>query len=375
VDGLAQSDELLDEPRLLAWAVMAPLWLREGDIGRALLDRAVASARERAAMGALPLLLSHVAIDQVAADRWAAGRATYDEAMRLARETGQRTELATCLARGAWLEARQGKEAECRAHAAEARALAAELQLGLIDVWALEALGDLELGLGSPAAAAERLEELRTVLDAHAIRDADVSPAPELVDAYLRLGRRDEAAALAETFASQAEAKGQPWALARAARCFGLLAGDESFEERFAEALRLHEQTPDVFETGRTRLAFGSRLRRARKRVLAREELRAAIEAFDSLGAAPWSDLAAAELAATGETARRRDPSTRDELTPQELQIALLLADGKTTREAAAALFLSPKTIEFHLRNAYRKLGISSRQELAQTINSEHLRL
>jgi DNA-binding NarL/FixJ family response regulator len=134
----------------------------------------------------------------------------------------------------------------------------------------------------------------------------------------------------------------------------------------FEEALRLHARTPDVFEAARTRLAYGARLRRARKRVRAREELRAALEMFERLGSPPWADQAAAELAATGETARRRDPSTIDELTPQELQIARLLADGKTTREAAAAVFLSPKTVEYHLRHVYQKLGVRSREELAQ---------
>ena len=84
--------------------------------------------------------------------------------------------------------------------------------------------------------------------------------------------------------------------------------------------------------------------------------------------AAPWAELARTELAATGETARRRDPSTLDELTPQELKVSLLLAEGRTTREAAAALFLSPKTIEYHLRNAYRKLGIRSREELPEAL-------
>jgi DNA-binding CsgD family transcriptional regulator len=89
---------------------------------------------------------------------------------------------------------------------------------------------------------------------------------------------------------------------------------------------------------------------------------------FDRLGALPWAERARAELAATGETLRRRDPTTIDELTPQELQIALLLASGKTTREAAAALFLSPKTIEYHLRRVYLKLGIHSRTELAEAL-------
>ena len=129
-----------------------------------------------------------------------------------------------------------------------------------------------------------------------------------------------------------------------------------------------HAQTPDAFETARTRLAYGERLRRARNRVLAREQLRAAAEVFERLDARPWADRARAELAATGETRRRRDPSTIDELTPQELQIALLLTGGKTTREAAAALFLSPKTVEYHLRHVYQKLGIHSREELARAL-------
>ena len=125
-----------------------------------------------------------------------------------------------------------------------------------------------------------------------------------------------------------------------------------------------------MFESARTELAYGARLRRAGRRSDARERLRRAIEVFDDLGAAPWAELARTELAATGETARRREPSTIDELTPQELQVSLLLAEGRTTREAAAALFLSPKTIEYHLRNAYRKLAIHSREELAQALGT-----
>jgi DNA-binding CsgD family transcriptional regulator len=188
------------------------------------------------------------------------------------------------------------------------------------------------------------------------------------VETLLRLGEAEEAAALAAEHAQSAEAKGQPWALARAARVRGLLAPDEAIEPEFAGALAWHDQTPDVFEAARTRLAYGGRLRRAGKRVRAREELRAAIDAFDRLGAEPWSNLARIELEATGETARRRDPSTLDQLTPQELQIAFLLAEGRTTREAAAAMFLSPKTIEYHLRHVYRKLGIRSRAALAEAM-------
>jgi DNA-binding CsgD family transcriptional regulator len=229
----------------------------------------------------------------------------------------------------------------------------------------LAALGDLELGLGHLEAAVARFEAEDEALRRSGIDDVDLSRAPELVDLHLRLQHPERAAAFAATFDAQAVAKGQPWALARAARCRGLLAGDDELERHFEEALRHHEHTPDVFETARSRLAYGSRLRRARRRTQARHQLRQAVEAFDRLGAAPWSDLARAELTATGETARRRDASTRDRLTPQELQVALLLADGHTTRQAAAALFLSPKTVEYHLRSVYRKLAVGSRSELA----------
>ena len=247
-----------------------------------------------------------------------------------------------------------------------------ELGVGLYGVWAIQALGDLELGLGRPAAAIEHYQAQADALRVRGIADVDLSPAPELVDALLRLGRDDDAAEVAVEFEAQATAKGQPWALARAARCRGLLADAGEMEPCFEEALRLHERTPDAFETARTRLAYGARLRRARKRVRAREQLRAAVEIFEDLGAQTWVDQADAELAATGETARRRDVSTLDELTPQELRIARLLADGKTTRETAAAIFVSPKTVEYHLGHVYSKLGIHSRDELVAAFKQSH---
>jgi len=362
---LEQYDGIRDEPRLLAWSALGPLWLREAGVGRGLVDSAFEEARRQGAVGVLPVLLHHRARDQATTDRWAAAEASYDEAIRLARETGQRTELASALAGLAWLEARQGREDACRQHAAQAAALCAELGMGLYEIWTIQALGDLELGLGRPDASAVHHEAQAAALRSRGIADVDLSPAPELVDAYLRLGRGGEAAALATGFVAAAEAKGQPWALARAARCRGLLAAAGELDAEFEEALRLHALTPDGFETARTRLAYGARLRRGRQRVRAREQLREAVEMFERLGAEPWADQARAELAATGVTARRRDVSTLDDLTPQELQIAQLLAAGKTTREAAAAVFLSPKTVEYHLRHVYRKLGIRSREELA----------
>jgi DNA-binding CsgD family transcriptional regulator len=363
---LYEANDLGDDPRTLVWAAIAPIFLRETEAGRELIDRTIAKAREHAAVGILPHLLNRLARDESMTDRWSAAQADFHEAIRLARETGQRTELAAALGGLAWLEGRRGDEEACRAHAAEGRALCVDLGVGFYELWTYTALGELELGLGRPAEAIEHFELQRARARALTIDDVDMSPGAELVDAYLRVGRVADAGAMADSEEERARAKGLPWSLARALRSRGLVADD--FEPHFEEALRLHAQTPDVFEGARTRLAYGARLRRARQRVRAREELRAALETFDRLGPSPWADAAGAELAATGETAHRRAPWTLGELTPQELQIGLLLAGGKTTREAAAALFLSPKTIEYHLRSVYRKLGINSREALAQAL-------
>ena len=368
VAALEASDELRDDPHLALWAAHGPLWLREAEAGRGLYERALENVRSRAALGVLPEVLAHVARDWATSNAWTSAHAAYSEAITLAREAGQDVQLALAVAGLAALEARQGREAECRAHAAEGREACLRTGLAVQELWTLTALGDLELGLGRPDAALVHYCECEELRTARGIEDVDLSQVPELTETLLRLGRADDAAAAAADHDGHAQAKGQPWALARAARVRALLASEKEFERHFDEALGLHAQTPDVFETARTRLAYGARLRRSGSRVRAREQLREAIELFDDLGAEPWSSLARVELEATGETARKRDPSTLDQLTPQEVQIALLLAGGSTTREAAAAMFLSPKTIEYHLRNIYRKLGIHSRPELAEAM-------
>lgn len=365
------SAELRDDLELLPWLALGPIVLRQAGPERALLEDALRTARARAAVGTLPAVLNLLARDQATTDRWAIAEASYREAIDLARESGQRCELVFGLAGLAWLHARRGREQECRACAADALRLCEELGTRLHEIWATAALGELELGLGHAALAAERFERQRQLLGELGITDVDLSPAAELVDAYIRLGRRDDAEVAAAELTAAADAKGQPWSLARALRCQGQLAGDAELASRFERALAHHARTPDVFEAARTQLAYGERLRRARRRVLAREQLRAALETFERLDARPWADRARTELAATGERLRRHDPATRDELTPQELQIALLLTSGRTTREAAAALFLSPKTIEYHLRHVYGKLGIHSREELAHELAAQ----
>jgi DNA-binding CsgD family transcriptional regulator len=197
----------------------------------------------------------------------------------------------------------------------------------------------------------------------------------DYIEALVRAGQVGEAAAEIEAFASQAERVGRAWPAGAVARCRGLLAGDDEIDAWFGVALeagaRGGEFLCDPFERARTELAFGERLRRARRAVDAREPLRAALEVFERLGAEPWARRARSELRATGAAVGpQRDPLAR-QLTAQELQVALLVAQGMTNREVAAALFLSPKTIEAHLGRIFRKLDVRSRTQLAAMVASE----
>ena len=160
------------------------------------------------------------------------------------------------------------------------------------------------------------------------------------------------------------------WGAALVARCRGMLE-DEDFEGRFLAALELHLDIPDRFQQARTMLAFGERLRRTARKRDARARLREALELFERLGATPWIMRTRRELRATGEKLGRRTAESGDDLTPQELQVALQVAEGKTNKEVGAALFLSPKTVEFHLARVYRKLDISSRAELIRRFPGE----
>jgi class 3 adenylate cyclase len=359
------------DPLVLLCAGIAGTFLREAEAGRDLLDRALDQARGHAPTAALPTVLVLLGRDAAATDRWPIARAHYEEGARVARETTQFTWLAAAMAGLAWLDALEGRADECRAHAGEAEELATRYGMGFFKSWSMIALGQLELGLGRPDAALRHLLSCEMFLEAISISDPDLAPAPDIVDALVRLGRLPEARDVAGRYQPIAEAKGQPFALARAARARALVADEASFGEEFETALRHHEGTPDIFERARTHLYYGERLRRMRRRVDARRHLREALKAFDQLGAAPWAERAMTELQASGETARARDDRYRQQLTPQELQVALTLAEGTTTREAAARLYLSPKTVEYHLRHVYDKLEIRSREELRAALPAQ----
>ena len=186
----------------------------------------------------------------------------------------------------------------------------------------------------------------------------------EHIEAAARTGQPDAAAGALDRLSSDVSGTDSDWGLGLLARSSALLRDDASAERLYHEAIDRLGRTRLRGELGRAHLVFGEWLRRANRRVDAREQLRAAHEIFVSIGAEAFAERAAGELRATGETVRKRTDETRDELTPQELQIARLASDGQTNPEIAAQLFLSPRTVEWHLRKVFAKLGIASRREL-----------
>ena len=356
--------DMNSDPLLMLCAASVGLFLREAEAGRELLKRADAEARAHAPAAALPPVLFYLARDLATTDRWAAARANYEEAARLARETNQHTWLTAPLAGLAQLDALEGRTADLGLHASEAETLADRYHLDFFRAWTVTARALDALGQGRTRVALTHLTALGELHRRLGIRDPDVNPAPDIAEAAMRLGDADAATAAAERFYPTAVAKGQPFALARAERAVAIIASDSDYEHHYAAALEHHAHTRDSFETARTRLSYGERLRRARRRREARQQLAAALEEFSRLVATPWTQRTLAEMGATAEHAGRGDPAIRHRLTPQEMQIALALSEGMTTRETAAKLYISPKTVEYHLRNVYDKLEIRSREEL-----------
>jgi DNA-binding CsgD family transcriptional regulator len=182
------------------------------------------------------------------------------------------------------------------------------------------------------------------------------------VEAAVAAGRADVAERTLATFAAWAQGVAPAWAAPVLADCRALAAAD-GVEAAFEAAIEALDSARPL-DRARIQLHYGEHLRRERRRIDARVHLRAAFEGFDRLGAAPWAERARRELRATGETARKRDVSPLAELTPQELQVARLVGEGATNKAVAAQLFVSPKTVEYHLRKVFAKLGIASRAEL-----------
>ena len=291
------------------------------------------------------------------------------EAIRLGEEIGTPALVGVASAALAGVHAWRGQEAACRAAAQVAIAAGTGLGDRFQEVVAHQALALLALGQGHPEEAVVELEPLAQLwASSTVVEPSVVAFVPDLIEAHILAGSATEAAEWLDRYSQIAADADRTWALAACARCEGLLAAG-SFDELFGRAIELLSDSPLVLELARTRLAYGERLRRQGRRRDARMQLRAAYDVFMSVGATPWHERVAAELRATGEQVAEADSRPLD-LTPQELHIAQLVADGKTNKEIAAALFLSAKTIEYHLANTYRKLDIHSRAELARLVSA-----
>jgi DNA-binding CsgD family transcriptional regulator len=188
----------------------------------------------------------------------------------------------------------------------------------------------------------------------------------ELIEAAARSGKRELAADALGQLSQTTAAADTAWALGIEARSRALLSEGESAETLYRQAIEALERTRVRAELARAHLLYGEWLRRERRRLDAREQLRTAHTLFTEFGMEAFAERARVELEATGEHARKRTIETRDDLTPQEAQIARLAADGATNQEIAAQLFISPSTVDYHLRKAFRKLGVKSRHQLKQ---------
>jgi DNA-binding CsgD family transcriptional regulator len=190
----------------------------------------------------------------------------------------------------------------------------------------------------------------------------------ELVEAASRTGRAAQGAEALETLSASTSASGTPWALGVDARSRALLAQGDAAEPLYREAIERLQPTRLRLDLARGHLVYGEWLRRGARRIDARNELRAAYELFTDFGMEAFAERSRIELEATGEHARKRTADTVDQLTAQEAQISRLAAEGNTNREIAAQLFISPSTVEYHLRKAFRKLDVTSRTQLAKRL-------
>lgn len=321
--------------------------------------RLVAQARECGSLVLVLYALTRRATSEISTGDWAAAAAGSTEALDLARGTGQDSLGGLPLAWLTLLAALRGNKDEYDARLAELETPTRGRDAGLTSVVTHDVIRWAKAvnAATSPTTALHHLEQISHVMVQH-------MSALDRLEAAVHANQAGRARIWADELDSFARQTGASWAAAAASHGRALLADGANAQALFELALGQHAESSHRSDRARTQLAFGEFLRRSRRRVDARAHLRAALETFDDLGALPWAERARQELRASGETARKRDPSTLINLTPQELQVARLVRQGLGNREAAAQLFLSPRTIDFHLRNVFAKLGVASRAEL-----------
>jgi DNA-binding CsgD family transcriptional regulator/tetratricopeptide (TPR) repeat protein len=357
-EALTIADSLPD-PQSVALAGLGAVYL--GDWARALRyrDRAIRLTRERGEIGRLPFILGARAIAALAEGRLGEAVGDADEALRLADDVGAVNYRSLPLASLAWVAGLRGDEDECRRRAEEVLGLSLEHGLAGAAAWATWSLAQLDIGRGRWGDALERLLAVET-----RPFGVPVHSAWDRVEAAVHAERPDIAERAIASLDAWAQSAHPPWLGAVLADCRGLTAGGPGDADAHFEAAVEALDAARPLDRARIRLHYGEHLRRERRRADARHQLRAAFDGFDALGATPWAERARRELRATGETARKRDVSPLAELTPQELQVARMVADGATNKAVAAQLYVSPRTVEYHLRKVFTKLGIASRSDL-----------
>ncbi|MEV7956243.1 LuxR family transcriptional regulator [Streptomyces sp. NPDC088141] len=358
---LARVGELGEAAEYL-WAAAAAGQLGESDLAAEMAERAGRVARVSGMTGQLPVVLEFVATAERMAGRLDLSQAVSEEGLELAREAGYENTVAAHLANLAVLAALRGEEETCERRAREALAIAVPHRVGLRVGVAAYALALLDLCLGRYVTAHDRFMALAAAGPGVGHPVVVWRTAPDRVEAAVGAGDEVGARAVLEAYERWSAHAATPESHALLARCRGLA---ESSEDAFGEALRLHT---NPFEAARTALLLGERLRRAQRPGEARAHLRMAWETFERAGAGPWARRAQGELRAAGESGQAPPPAVLDALTPQELRIAGLVADGLSSKQIAAQLFLSPRTVEYHLYKIYPKLGIGSRTELARLV-------
>jgi DNA-binding CsgD family transcriptional regulator len=367
VVGLAQTaPDLLIVVALVAHCRIAVEMFSEAD---RLFGAIEAFARSRDALSIIPTVLFGRAMLDYFRGNWHQALVAAQQGVDLSRDGETSTYLPREAAVLARVAAGLGDSDTCEHYGNACIEMAIATGEGMMEAQCYAAFGVLELGRGGWMAAVLNLEKARSIFERQGSLEIGYYQwAPELVEAYVHSGRVTEAQVVVDLVRWHAERTERPIIWAFAERCRGLLGGDREFEGAFCEALHWHEQSERPFEEARTRLCFGERLRRVKRKAAAREQLQMALSTFTRLGSKGFAQRSHQELASTGMKLVPALGNPTDLLTPRELQVALILSNGATIKEAASLLVVSPKTIEYHLRHVYQKFGVSSRVDLRRAV-------